>query len=91
MKVVHFLFEFNLTNAKDLDKIIIGFAEKIISVTNRDGYYLAGAIRIELISLVLETKAQPLYQTPKQRNHYKTKKGICQIFLGNNRGKFSKY
>ena len=25
---------------------------------------LAGAIRIELISLVLETKAQPLYQTP---------------------------
>ena len=25
---------------------------------------VAGAIRIELISLVLETKAQPLYQTP---------------------------
>ena len=25
---------------------------------------LAGAIRIELISLVLETKALPLYQTP---------------------------
>ena len=43
---------------------------------------LAGAIRIELISLVLETKAQPLYQTPRQRNYYKTKKSICQIFLG---------
>ena len=42
---------------------------------------LAGAIRIELISLVLETKAQPLYQTPKQRAYYITKKRICQLFF----------
>ena len=42
---------------------------------------LAGAIRIELISLVLETKAQPLYQTPKQRSYYITKKSICQLFF----------
>ena len=42
---------------------------------------LAGAIRIELISLVLETKAQPLYQTPKQRSYYITKKTFCQLFF----------
>ena len=42
---------------------------------------LAGAIRIELISLVLETKAQPLYQTPKQRAYYITKKTFCQLFF----------
>ena len=42
---------------------------------------LAGAIRIELISLVLETKAQPLYQTPKQHSYYITKKIICQLFF----------
>ena len=45
-----------------------------------DIFYLAGAIRIELISLVLETKAQPLYQTPKQRSYYITKKTFCQLF-----------
>lgn len=39
---------------------------------------LAGAIRIELISLVLETKAQPLYQTPKDNSNYITKKTFCQ-------------
>ena len=44
---------------------------------------LAGAIRIELISLVLETKAQPLYQTPKLLRYYITKKYICQLFLRN--------
>ena len=42
---------------------------------------LAGAIRIELISLVLETKAQPLYQTPRQRINYIIKKIVCQLFL----------
>ena len=46
-----------------------------------DIFCLAGAIRIELISLVLETKAQPLYQTPKQRAYYITKKTICQLFF----------
>lgn len=35
--------------------------KKAVSIRKR---LLAGAIRIELISLVLETKAQPLYQTP---------------------------
>ena len=50
--------------------------------------YLAGAIRIELISLVLETKAQPLYQTPKQRSYYITKKRFCQLFYSKNGIKF---
>ena len=49
---------------------------------------LAGDIRIELISLVLETKAQPLYQTPRQRTYYITKKDICQLFLRRYGGKF---
>ena len=48
---------------------------------NNRHLFLAGAIRIELISLVLETKAQPLYQTPKQRVYYITKKMICQLFF----------
>ncbi len=48
---------------------------------NTDVLRLAGAIRIELISLVLETKAQPLYQTPRQRSYYITKKMICQLNL----------
>lgn len=58
------------------------------AVEKNDAYHniygrrrLAGAIRIELISLVLETKAQPLYQTPKQRSYYITKKSVCQLFL----------
>ena len=51
---------------------------------------VAGAIRIELISLVLETKAQPLYQTPKQRSYYITKKDVCQLFLRLKKGFFIK-
>ena len=51
---------------------------------------LAGAIRIELISLVLETKAQPLYQTPKERNYYITEKRICQMFFVEKEKEFQK-
>lgn len=51
---------------------------------------VAGAIRIELISLVLETKAQPLYQTPKQQCYYIIKKRFCQLFLRHYGGKFYK-
>ena len=51
---------------------------------------LAGAIRIELISLVLETKAQPLYQTPKERNYYITEKRICQMFFVEKEEEFQK-
>ena len=52
---------------------------------------VAGAIRIELISLVLETKAQPLYQTPKLLSYYITKKMICQLFFVEFTGNFLKY
>lgn len=54
------------------------------------GVVLAGAIRIELISLVLETKAQPLYQTPKERNYYITEKRICQMFFVEKEKEFQK-
>ena len=40
---------------------------------------------------VLETATLPLSHSPKQRNHYKTKKDICQIFLTEKSGNFTKY
>ena len=41
--------------------------------------FMAGAIRIELISLVLETKAQPLYQTPRTTSLLYNKKNTLSI------------